>query len=522
MKVMQLLALGFYLFSCQSINKDSDTKDADGSFKTTIEVDRSTDSGWTVTYKFSEPVSKIYFSNSRLLALLDHIEVKTQGASFSVESGRPVINATNVDEITIHHRDLLLEAPFANEMLYQMTNGDTILYTGYYDVYAADTDSSEGINEIDYTFKSDASERIWVLGKPNINTANWKATLGKREAFVYFGNLNETTFASGFNLIADPNLPLWVKSLVEEGNSLDKFVQYYQSKLFKLDYFPAIYFSYSFPQKEEFLYIGPEWKPVLDSDGNPVKQKQLLSGRVLDGARSAVINIGGKIFQNHDPAFEFYINYALLGHEVVHIWNAENINYDSDHSWLWEGSAEIFTYLGLVNLQIADKIHTDSKRKDRFVYCLEKLQDSYLDDPNSTKFRESSGFEYGCGFMFNYLIHLSAKKSPEIYDAFGFWSPLLKASYFNNKKIDVPLFKQNVAKLKDAQTINKTIDKYLGQSIDKPAAKGRSIFSALKVLETKSPNGSYWFFYLEKLVDECWERVDWEELVCVPEQGEDP
>ncbi len=210
---LALLLVPLVLFAC-SPSPGSRLADTDV-FSTVVEVHHSADRRhWEITYKFSAPVRRAEFLTGATPFRLEEFEVADGRAHLETDGSRDALVAAapeGVTEIRLTHADVVRPELRAREMHHPFSNGDVLLFTGYYDVYLIELadGASAGADRITYRFSTDAEEEITLKSKTYGRNAEWTAEGDRnRRMFVYFGTLPLVHSAdAGFFAVVDPATP---------------------------------------------------------------------------------------------------------------------------------------------------------------------------------------------------------------------------------------------------------------------------------------------------------------------------
>lgn len=453
-----LLLAPFVLSACSA--SPASALLGDEAISTSVEVHRSADrASWDVTYKFSAPVRRAEFLSRAMPFRSAAFQVQGDAARLESDGARDALVSTapeGVTEIRLTHANVVAPELRAREMHNLFSNGDVLLFTGYYDVYLIERadGSTEGADQITYKFVTDAAEEITLKSKTSGTTASWTAEGARnRRMYVYFGTLPLVhDEAAGYFAVVDPATPAWVKAKFDA--SVPLLFRDYQARLFQLPFEPTIFFSAMQPDSE-------------DDDAD-------YSGQVLQGAQAVQISINKDEFQEERDDLTFKLEAALFSHEVVHLWNAHSVESESEEAWLWEGGAEILAQKSISKFGLVKPEYLDWYRRYNFDACLSYLGSVTL-PASPVVYQSDEAFDYRCGFLLNYL--LAAKT-----DVFAHWSRLFKTSLATGEKISGAKFLAAAEAETDDPKVRTALAAWIRDDLTPEAARGEWLSSALDSL----------------------------------------
>lgn len=439
------------------------------SVKSNILVMRSvSDDSWLVSYSFSSPVKKIYFSDNSKAFRKNNFQVVDPGVALvhiGTRDVREVVDAgsTGVTSVSIIHKTITDGFGAGHEFHSRFSTGDVLVQTGFYDIYKVeDTNGKEiGIDQIQYTFKISGPGHILLKDKRYDQEAIWATSNSERQAFVFFGMLEPQLNAdAGYAAVLDPQLPKWVSSKFNEHEPV--LYKYFADKLFKLTFTPIVYFSALQPNTDD------------DSD---------TSGQVLAGARAVKMSINKDDFAIENDFLNFKLHSALLAHENVHLWNAHSVK--MTQSWLWEGGAEILAQTALSNLGFVSTAMYQWYRKEAGLnQCLGHLKNFYAanpDQPLNFKYQDGGAFPYRCGYMIGYLTNIALKQANGS-DIFDLWSALFKHSLDTNIPVSKETYLWEAEKIVKDPLVRKALHGWLMMGLDTDNASGGQFKAAMTKL----------------------------------------
>jgi hypothetical protein len=376
--------------------------------------------------------------------------------------GQEALVATSdagMTEVRIEHGAIASPELRAHEMHNFFSNGDVLLYSGYYDVYLIQfaDGREEGADKIDYVFSTDADEKVVLKSQTYDHQADWRAeTDSGRRAYVYFGQLPMVHHAeAGYFTIVDPAVPAWVKAKFDA--STETLFREYQQRLFQLPFEPTIFFSAMQPNTED------------ESD---------YSGQVLPGSEAVQISLNKDEFQEESDELTFKLESALFSHEVVHLWNAHTVRSNVDQAWLWEGGAEIFAQESIAEHGFVSQENSDAYRRFNYDACLNYLRAVELPSP-AIRYQQNEAFDYRCGLVMNYLASAALKKEGGATDIFKIWSAIFKTSLAGNAEISGETYLEAVEGAIANAKVKQALSAWIVADLTPEAASGELLAAAL-------------------------------------------
>jgi hypothetical protein len=449
------LCLALLLAGCEptasSLSGDSSTPDADISITRMVDQDR-----WDVTYRFNEPVRRANFVVSSEGVRANRFTISTPGARFTTDGDREIVEFDEpVSELRFQHPTIADGFEHGHEFHIPFTNGDVLVYSGYYGIYKAVSASGDeiGINSLRYHFEIDGPGHIVHKGLRSTPSATWDASESEWETFVFFGSLEPQPLLQGqFTALLDPGLPAWVKARFDE--RMPVLLQEYQQRLFQLDFTPTLFFA----------------------AGLPAGNRE--TGRVLAGARAVAMGINRDEYANEDPFLDFVLNSALLAHENVHLWNAHSVK--MRESWLWEGGADTLAQLGLLEKGYVATGYFEWYRKNALTQCLEGLRSAYAAGigHNDLAYQDVGAFPYRCGYMIGYLSAKALARDTDS-DIFSLWSQLFQTSLGSGEEVSGEIYTQQLSHLPLPNPIMAAIRAWTVEPLTQSTANGEPLLNAL-------------------------------------------
>jgi len=151
---------------------------------------------------------------------------------------------------------------------------------------------------------------------------------------------------------------------------------------------------------------------------------------VLDN--QIAVEIGGDQLFSDDPDMMRRVDQfvsRLMVHEAVHLWNGGVVtNSEVLESWMHEGSADLLSWLSLLEQGLIDQAYREGRMTLAFNQCASDLENGPLVEALS---RCRYDTYYGCGALMNLVVGHAVDVEDMSRGLFGFWAELIRRGLAN-------------------------------------------------------------------------------------------
>lgn len=375
-----------------------------------VQVERLALSDWQVSYRFDGVFDRFAFLRTGDDYRSARWQVTTPAVTLQrVEDVDYLIAEMPVETITVRFSSLDHPVVYDNQSFLDLGGDARGIYTGQLQVRAVCDDQVGGPEQAPPTHRFDFSSRleepVLVHGEPVApgDTHTFNEQLG---AYALYG-ATPIEVGAGTRIIVADTLPDRMPGVIVE--ALEGSLQVLASSL------------------EHSL----ETPPVLMlAERTDVGSGIAFRTGVLDNQIAVEIG-GGRLFSD-DPNMMGRVDRfvsRLMVHEAVHLWNGGVVtNSEVLESWMHEGSADLLSWLSLMERGLIDQDYFEGRMTLAFNQCASDLENGPLVEALS---RGRYNTYYGCGAMMNLVVGHAVDAEDMSRGLFGFWAELIRRGRAN-------------------------------------------------------------------------------------------